>query len=98
MLTERWDCTTVTHIIGLWPFTSQLLCEQVVGRGLRRISYEVGEDGLFTEEVAKVYGVPFEVIPFKTNPDGPRTPPPKRWHIHAVSAQKDQFEIRFPRV
>jgi len=98
MLTEGWDCTTVTHIIGLRPFMSQLLCEQVVGRGLRRTSYEVGEDGLFTEEVAKVYGVPFEVIPFKTNPDGPRTPPPMRWHIHAVSPQKDRFEIRFPRV
>ncbi len=98
MLTEGWDCTTVTHIIGLRPFMSQLLCEQVVGRGLRRTNYEVGENGLFTEEVAKVYGVPFEVIPFKTNPDGPRPPPPKRWHIHAVSPQKDQLEIRFPRV
>ncbi|HZU45410.1 MAG TPA: DEAD/DEAH box helicase family protein, partial [Terriglobales bacterium] len=61
MLTEGWDCTTVTHIIGLRPFMSQLLCEQVVGRGLRRTNYEVGENGLFTEEVAKVYGVPFEV-------------------------------------
>jgi type III restriction enzyme len=98
MLTEGWDCTTVTHIIGLRPFMSQLLCEQVVGRGLRRTCYEVGEDGLFTEEVAKVYGVPFEVIPFKTNPEGPPPQPPKRWHIHAVSPQKDRFEIRFPRV
>jgi type III restriction enzyme len=99
MLTEGWDCTTVTHIIGLRPFMSQLLCEQVVGRGLRRTDYEdLDENGLFREEVSKVYGVPFEVIPFKTNPDGPRPPPPKRWHIHAVSPQKDQFEIRFPRV
>ena len=65
MLTEGWDCNTVTHIIGLRPFMSQLLCEQVVGRGLRRASYELGEDGKFSEEVAKVFGVPFEVIPFK---------------------------------
>ena len=65
MLTEGWDCNTVTHIIGLRPFMSQLLCEQVVGRGLRRRSYEVGDDGMLTEEVAKVFGVPFEVIPFK---------------------------------
>lgn len=98
MLTEGWDCTTVTHIIGLRPFMSQLLCEQVVGRGLRRTNYEVAGDGLFSEEVAKVYGVPFEVIPYKTNPTGPVAPPPKRWHIHAVTPQKDALEIRFPRV
>ena len=68
MLTEGWDCNTVTHIIGLRPFMSQLLCEQVVGRGLRRASYEINETtGLFEEEVAKVFGVPFEVIPFKAN-------------------------------
>lgn len=65
MLTEGWDCNTVTHIIGLRPFMSQLLCTQVVGRGLRRSSYEASEDGKLTEEVAKVFGVPFEVIPFK---------------------------------
>ncbi|MGH9345238.1 MAG: restriction endonuclease, partial [Terriglobia bacterium] len=65
MLTEGWDCNTVTHIVGLRPFMSQLLCEQVVGRGLRRSSYEVGDDGKLTEEVAKVFGVPFEIIPFK---------------------------------
>ena len=65
MLTEGWDCNTVTHIVGLRPFMSQLLCEQVVGRGLRRRDYEVGEDGKLTEEVAKILGVPFEVIPFK---------------------------------
>ncbi|MBI3465779.1 MAG: hypothetical protein HY000_22410 [Planctomycetes bacterium] len=76
---------------------SQLLCEQVVGRGLRRTSYEVGPDGKLTEEVAKVFGVPFEVIPFKANPSGPAVPRPKRHHIHAVP-QKGQLEIRFPRV
>src|SRR4029077_12670409 len=72
MLTEGWDCSTVTHIVGLRPFLSQRLCEQVVGRGLRRASYEVDdESGLLSEEVAKVYGVPFAVIPFKANPQGP---------------------------
>ncbi len=73
MLTEGWDCNTVTHIIGLRPFMSQLLCEQVVGRGLRRNSYQLNDDGKFSEEVAKVLGVPFEVIPFKANPTGTRT-------------------------
>jgi type III restriction enzyme len=97
MLTEGWDCNTVTHIIGLRPFMSQLLCEQVVGRGLRRASYDVGEDGKFTEEVAKVFGVPFEVIPFKANRQGAPPPAVKRHHVHAIPA-KAQFEIRFPRV
>jgi hypothetical protein len=97
MLTEGWDCSTVTHIIGLRPFMSQLLCEQVVGRGLRRASYALGEGGMFTEEVAEVFGVPFEVIPFKAPPQGPTAPPEKRHHVHAVPS-KTKFEIRFPRV
>jgi type III restriction enzyme len=97
MLTEGWDCNTVTHIVGLRPFMSQLLCEQVVGRGLRRSSYEVGENGRLKEEVAKVFGVPFEVVPFKQNSTGARTPPEKRHHVYAVP-QKAEFEIRFPRV
>lgn len=97
MLTEGWDCNTVTHIVGLRPFMSQLLCEQVVGRGLRRASYQADESGKFTEEVAKVFGVPFEVIPFKADPKGGGEPPPKRYHIHSVPS-KEQFRIEFPRV
>ena len=97
MLTEGWDCSTVTHIVGLRPFMSQLLCEQVVGRGLRRSSYEVGEDGKLAEEVAKVFGVPFQVIPFKENTGGARPPAPKRHHVHAVPARA-AYQIRFPRV
>ena len=97
MLTEGWDCNTVTHIVGLRPFMSQLLCEQVVGRGLRRASYEVGEDGRLTEEVAKIFGVPFEVIPFKENKGGAKPPLVKRYHVHAVPG-KARFEITYPRV
>ena len=97
MLTEGWDCNTVTHIIGLRPFMSQLLCEQVVGRGLRRASYELGDDGKFREEVAKVFGVPFEVIPFKATPQGQPKEPLQRHHVHAVPG-KARLEIRFPRV
>lgn len=97
MLTEGWDCTTVTHIIGLRPFMSQLLCEQVVGRGLRRTNYEVGENGKLTEEVAKIFGVPFEVIPFKANQGGTSDPPVKRWHVQAIP-QKAEYEIKYPRV
>ena len=99
MLTEGWDCNTVTHIIGLRPFMSQLLCEQVVGRGLRRVSYAVEDDGRLGEEVAKIFGVPFDVIPLKINPPGPAEPKPERetWRIHALPERAD-LEIRFPRV
>jgi type III restriction enzyme len=97
MLTEGWDCNTVTHIIGIRPFMSQLLCEQVVGRGLRRANYEVGAEGKFTEEVSQVLGVPFEVIPFKATSRGASTPRVKRYHVHAIP-EKAKLEIRFPRV
>ncbi len=93
MLTEGWDATTVTHIVGLRPFESQLLCEQVVGRGLRRSQYH----DLTVEEVAKVYGVPFELIPLKAAPGRP-TPPPDVRHVHALSPERDHLEITFPRV
>ena len=97
MLTEGWDCNTVTHIIGLRPFMSQLLCEQVVGRGLRRRSYELRADDKMEEEVAKVFGVPFEIIPFKQNKSGPQPPPPKRHHVYAIP-EKTKYKIVFPRV
>lgn len=99
MLTEGWDCQTVTHIIGLRPFMSQLLCEQVVGRGLRRTSYDPDPDhpDRFTEEVAKVLGVPFDIVPFKaTGAVGP-TRQEKRKHVHALPARQ-HLQIRYPRV
>ena len=98
MLTEGWDCNTVTHIVGLRPFMSQLLCEQVVGRGLRRTRYDVDEQGLMSEEVAKIFGVPFQIVPFKANPGtGATVTTPKRKHVQALPARA-QFEIHFPRV
>jgi len=97
MLTEGWDCSTVTHIVGLRPFMSQLLCEQVVGRGLRRSSYEIGDDGRLGEEVAKIFGVPFQVIPLKENKPGPKPPREKRHHVHALP-ERTRFAITFPRV
>jgi type III restriction enzyme len=97
MRTEGWDCNTVTHVVGLRPFMSQLLCEQVVGRGLRRRTYELGEDGLMTEEVAKVFGVPFQVIPFKANPAAGPKAPQKRHHVCALPGRA-HLAITFPRV
>jgi type III restriction enzyme len=96
MLTEGWDCNTVTHIIGLRPFMSQLLCEQVVGRGLRRASYDLTEKGRFAEEVASIFGAPFAVIPMKTSKGG-SAPKEKRHQVRAIP-EKAGFEIQFPRV
>jgi type III restriction enzyme len=93
MLTEGWDANTVTHILGLRPFQSQLLCEQIVGRGLRRTQYE----DLFAEEVAVVLGVPFEVIPFKAKSLKGPAPPKPVYHVHPVE-ERGGLEIRFPRV
>jgi len=97
MLTEGWDANTVTHVVGLRPFMSQLLCEQVVGRALRRASYDVDDEtGLFREEVAQVLGVPFEIIPFKASGSEPVDPKP-RHRVYALP-QRSALAIRFPRV
>ena len=95
MLTEGWDANTVTHILGVRAFGTQLLCEQVVGRGLRRRSYEPDENGLFTPEYADVYGVPFQFMP-TVGKDGNRTIKPTR-SVHALPERKEA-EISFPRV
>jgi len=96
MLAEGWDANTVTHIVGLRPFGSQLLCEQVVGRALRRKSYALNEETqMFAEETAKVFGVPFELIPFKVAPAGPQPPQPDPNHIYSVP-EKAEYEITFP--
>ncbi len=97
MLNEGWDANNVTHILGLRAFTSQLLCEQVVGRGLRRMDYTPDpETGLLTEEYVDVYGVPFSVIPFKgreTKKSAPEDKPKNR--VRALDERK-ALEIRFP--
>ncbi len=96
MLTEGWDANTVTHVLGVRAFGTQLLCEQVVGRGLRRRSYMVGDDGRFEPEYAEVYGVPFSFIPASgSGPDPKPGPIPTR-----VRALEDRIasEITFPRV
>jgi type III restriction enzyme len=96
MLSEGWDATTVTHVVGLRPFGSQLLCEQVVGRALRRTSYAVDpETKLFAEETAQIFGVPFELIPFKVEGGKPQPPTPPANHVYA-EAGKSEYEIEFP--
>ncbi len=74
MLTEGWDANTVTHVMGVRAFGTQLLCEQVVGRALRRRSYETNDDGMFETEYAEVYGVPFSFIPCSGSSNDPRPP------------------------
>jgi type III restriction enzyme len=96
MLTEGWDANTVTHVLGVRAFGTQLLCEQVVGRALRRMSYAVNEEGRFNAEYAEVYGVPFSFIPTSgSNPNPEPGPIPTR-----VRALEDRIacEITFPRL
>jgi len=95
MLTEGWDANTVTHILGVRAFGTQLLCEQVVGRGLRRLSYDLNEEGKFEVEYAQVMGIPFAF----TGPAiaSPPTKPKTATHVRAVRERAD-LEITFPRV
>ena len=95
MLTEGWDANTVTHMLGVRAFGTQLLCEQVVGRALRRRSYAVAEDGLLLPEYAEVYGVPFSFIPGGA---GSADPPPPRSTTRVRADRERGLEIRFPRV
>ena len=96
MLTEGWDANTVTHVLGVRAFGTQLLCEQVIGRALRRQSYDLNEDGLFNVEYADVLGIPFD---FTAKPViAPPQPPRETIHVNAMRPERDALEIRFPRV
>jgi type III restriction enzyme len=96
MLTEGWDANTVTHVLGVRAFGTMLLCEQVIGRALRRQSYDLNEEGLFNVEYADVLGIPFD---FTTQPVvAPPQPPRETIPVKAVRPERDALEIRFPRV
>jgi type III restriction enzyme len=96
MLTEGWDANTVTHVLGVRAFGTQLLCEQVIGRALRRQSYDLNENGLFNVEYADILGIPFD---FTAKPViAPPQPPRETLQVKAVRPDRDVLEIRFPRV
>lgn len=96
MLTEGWDANNVTHILGIRAFGTQLLCEQVIGRALRRQSYDQGEDGLFSPEYADIFGIPFD---FTSQPvTAPVQQPRETVTVKAVKPERDHLTIRFPRV
>ncbi len=96
MLTEGWDANTVTHVLGVRAFGTQLLCEQVIGRALRRQSYDLNEQGLFNVEYADVFGIPFD---FTAKPVvAPPQPPRETIQVKAIRPERDALAIRFPRV
>ena len=95
MLTEGWDANTVSHILGVRAFGTQLLCEQVVGRGLRRRSYAADENGFFTPEYADVYGVPFQFIPTVAKTRDLTLKPTRRVH---ADPDRSAAQITFPRL
>src|SRR5437667_225810 len=96
MLTEGWDANTVTHILGVRAFGTQLLCEQVVGGGLRRQSYELDENKRLTVEYADILGIPFD---FTAKPVVAKAKPPRPTvRVCAIRPDRDALEIKFPRV
>jgi len=98
MLSEGWNAKTVTHIMGLRAFTSQLLCEQVIGRGLRRTSYEINpETELFDPEYVNIFGIPFTFLPHESPEGGPPPPPSPKTRIEPVD-EKAQYEITWPNI
>jgi type III restriction enzyme len=96
MLTEGWDANTVTHVLGVRAFGTQLLCEQVIGRALRRQSYDLNDKDRFDAEYADVLGIPFDFTasPVIVKP----TPPRPTVQVKAVLPERNSLEIRFPRV
>lgn len=95
MLSEGWDAQTVTHIMGLRAFSSQLLCEQVIGRGLRRVSYEVNDQGLLEPEYINIFGVPFSFLPHEGGTGSPPPPPQLKVEIKPEPSKK-AYEIVVP--
>lgn len=96
MLTEGWDANTVTHVLGIRAFGTQLLCEQVIGRALRRQSYDLNDDDLFNVEYADIFGIPFD---FTAKPViAPPQPPRETITVKAMRPERDALEVRFPRV
>jgi type III restriction enzyme len=96
MLSEGWDAKTVTHIMGLRAFTSQLLCEQVIGRGLRRTSYEINKQNRFDAEYVNVFGVPFTFLPHEGDNVNPPPPPPPKTRVEALAEREARYAIRWP--
>ena len=97
MLTEGWDANNVTHVLGVRAFGSQLLCEQVVGRGLRRMSYVPDtKTGLLPAEYVDVYGIPFSLIPYKGKPK--ESAPDPVYHAIYSMPERAELEIRMPNV
>ena len=93
MLTEGWDANTVTHIVGVRAFGSQLLCEQVAGRALRRRQYFLDpKTGKFPPEYAHIIGVPFKF--FKGGQS--ELPPPQDIKLLKALPERSALEIRFP--
>ena len=96
MLTEGWDTNTVTHVLGVRAFGTQLLCEQVIGRALRRYSYDLNENDRFNVEYADVFGIPFD---FTAQPVIAKPKPPRETvSVYAVNPERSTLEIQFPRV
>ena len=98
MLSEGWDAKTVTHILGLRAFSSQLLCEQVVGRGLRRTSYDLAEGSdMFTPEYVNIFGIPFSFLPHESDEQGTSPTTPPKTQVEALK-ERAAYQISWPNI
>lgn len=98
MLTEGWDAKTVTHILGLRAFSSQLLCEQVIGRGLRRTSYDLSEGSdMFTPEYVNIFGIPFSFLPHESDETGTAPTVPPKTQVEVVP-DRSEYQISWPNI
>ena len=94
MLTEGWDARNVTHVFGYRAFGSQLLCEQVAGRALRKTAF-TGADERQPIEYANLFGVPFAWPGGKTGGVPPVSVEPQ--DVYTVPG-RDGFRLQFPHV
>lgn len=98
MLSEGWDAKTVTHILGLRAFSSQLLCEQVIGRGLRRTSYDLAEGSeLFTPEYVNIFGIPFTFLPHESDEQSTSPVTPPKTQVEALK-ERSEYQISWPNI
>ena len=98
MLSEGWDAKTVTHILGLRAFSSQLLCEQVIGRGLRRTSYDLAEGSeLFAPEYVNIFGIPFTFLPHESDEQGAPPVTPPKTQVESLK-ERSEYQISWPNI
>ena len=99
IISEGWDARTVTHMVGFRAFSSQLLCEQIGGRTLRRRIYEVDEQTQrFLPEYSTVVGVPWSYVPPGGTDDGATDCDDRQTYTVGLVPGRARHRVRWPNV